>query len=154
MIDEVYRPRPIRCLEIWSSEGWRLKVYGISCRAGKPRAGLVKAAKSLAASLLPQPPAADGRYGVGFLGVHDGRDANLVFVDWWADENELHHHVFLSASDAPTRLWPAEPGELTACVWDLAVIGFERDAWVESVLRHSGVPNLDGYLAMQLSGEA
>jgi len=28
-------------------------------------------------------------YRVGFVGVHDGRDAAFVFVDFWGNENEL-----------------------------------------------------------------
>lgn len=95
----VYVPRPVRCIEVWAVEGWRIKVYGIAYRGDHPRAELINAAKSQATSSLPQPAYGDGRYGVGFLGVHDGRGANVVFVDWWADENELHHQLFLSPSD-------------------------------------------------------
>lgn len=133
-------------------EGWRIKVYGIAYRGDHPRAELINAAKSQATSSLPQPAYGDGRYGVGFLGVHDGRGANLVFVDWWADENELHHQLFLSPSDEPGLLRPAKPTELVACVWDLAVIGFERDAWVEASLRRS-TPAIDLYLATQMNAD-
>ena len=153
MIHDPYAPRAVRCLEVWATDGWRLKVYGIAYRGEAPRPELIEAAKLQAASSLPRPATGGGRYGVGFLGIHDGRGANLVFVDWWADENELHHKVFISPSSDPRRLRPTGPSELTACVWDLAVIGFERDAWVEAVLRRPSGTNLDRYLATQMCGQ-
>lgn len=43
----------------------------------------------------------EGCYGVGFLGVHDGRGADFVFIDWWAEENELHHHLYMASHNQP-----------------------------------------------------
>jgi hypothetical protein len=43
---------------------------------------------------LPQRAITPSRYGAGFLRIHVGCGANFVFVDWWAEEKELHHHVF------------------------------------------------------------
>ena len=93
-------------------------------------------------------------YEVGFLGIHDGRTSNFVFVDWWADENELHHHVFISPPDKPAELLDMTATGPTACVWDLRGIGFERDAWVSTVLRNAGGPDIDAYLAQRLNEDA
>jgi hypothetical protein len=38
-----------------------------------------------------------------------------------------------------------------ACVWDLRVLAFERQAWLETVLKSSGNVNLDAYLQRQLN---
>ena len=116
-----------------------------------PGANLISAAKRVAADRLPQPAGGQGRYGVGFVGVHEGRGANFVFVDWWADENELHHHVYISASDDAEGLEHATPSGLIACVWDLRVIGFERDCWVDMILANPKGPDLEGYLARRLN---
>lgn len=148
---EKHVARPIRFQEIWEADGWRLKVYGIAYRRPAPRRELVVVAKRLALVALPQPPEAGNRYGVGFLGAHDARGGCYVFIDWWADENELHHHPFLGPS--PEDLRPVRPDESIACVWDLAVIDFERRAWLETVLKNSGAPDLDAYLSAQLKGE-
>ena len=148
---EPYEPRPVRFVEEWRDAGWRLKVYGISYRRERPRAGLVETAKRLARARLPQPAADARRYGVGFVGVHDGRGANFVFIDWWADENELHHHVYSSASDELEDLRYTTPTGLSACVWDLRVQAFERDAWVAEVLRNPRGPDIEAYLARRLS---
>jgi hypothetical protein len=119
VIHEPYTPRAVRGLEVWATDGWRLKVYGIAYRGGTPRPELIEAAKLQAASSLPRPATSGSRYGVGY----------------------------------PRRLRPTGPSELTACVWDLAVIGFERDAWVKAVLRQPSGANLDRYLATQMCGQ-
>jgi hypothetical protein len=77
----------------------------------------------------------------------------IVFVDWWADEDELHHHTWLSSKEEPGRLRVTGPDDLTACAWDLAVIGHERAAWVRHVLARAQGPDLDAYLADRLHGE-
>lgn len=54
-------------------------------------------------------------YNVGLIGVNDGRGAIFAFVDCWADENELHHHVFVSPKEAVEKLeykMPAGHSEL------------------------------------------
>lgn len=147
---EPYAPRPIRFLETWGTGGWRLKVYGISYGRERPRAGLVETAKAIARACLP-PAHERGNYGVGYVGVHDGRGANFIFVDWWADENELHHHVFAAPSDEVEALPEITATGLSACVWDLRVQCFEREAWLETVLRNPAESSLDDYMRRRLN---
>ena len=152
-LQEPYQKRPVRCLEVWTCGDWRMKVYGISYQRPAPRPELIEAAKVLAQQRLPQPAMTPTRYGVGFIGVHDGRGGNFVFIDWWADENELHHHVYVSPAADPEALDYKTPGGLAACVWDLAVLAHERLAWVETVLANPAGPDLEAYLARQLDTE-
>lgn len=136
-----YVARPIAFLELWQPGHWMLKVYGIAYGRSAPRPELVDAAKRLALEVLPLEPL----YGAGFIGAHDARGGCYAFVDWWADENELHHKNFLGPS--PDELRAAGPDDSTACVWDLAVIDFERRAWQELVVKQAGAPDLGTYLA-------
>ncbi|HYO64360.1 MAG TPA: hypothetical protein VER08_12065 [Pyrinomonadaceae bacterium] len=154
MLTEPYRERPIRFLEEWRHEGWRMKVYGIAYGRERPRAELVETAKRLARVHLPRPADSGGRYGVGFVGAHDGRSANFVFIDWWADENELHHHVYAAQGDELESLRYVTPTGLSACVWDLRVQAHEREAWLEEVLRNPRGPDLEAYLARRLNEDA
>ena len=149
-----YAQRPIRFLELWRPAGWRIKVYGISYRRAAPRPALVEAAKATAAERLAAVGGSVRHYAVGFLGVHDGRTANFVFIDWWAEENELHHHVYVSPTDAPGRLDYVTPTGLAACVWDLRVMAFERQAWLETVLKRAPAPDFDAYLQQRLHEDA
>lgn len=139
-----YVARRIRFQELWQPGAWRLKVYGIAYRRPGPRPELVDAVKQLALQVLP----AERAYGVGFIGAHDARAGCYAFVDWWTDENELHHKNFLGPS--PEELKPAGPEDSVACVWDLALIDFERRAWHELVVKQADVPDLDAYLAQRL----
>jgi hypothetical protein len=75
-------------------------------------------------------------------------------VDRWANENELHHKVFISPSDQPENLVPSPPDGTVACVWDLQLIWFERNAWVEKVLGNTKGPDLTAYLGRRLEDQA
>ena len=149
-VAEPYAPRSVRCLDLLAFEGWRLKLYGIAHRRERPVQALVDAAVAAAQERLPRPAVTDDRYGVGFVGAHDGRGANFVFVDWWAAEDELHHHTWLSSKQGPGTLRATGPDDFTACAWDLAVIGHERAAWVRKFLPLPEGPDLDAYLDERL----
>lgn len=148
-----HEKRPIRYQGIWSHDGWKLKVYSASQDQPLAREELVDAIKKRAVETLPQPAVIDRRYGVGFLCAHDARGGCFAFVDWWADDNELHHHLFSGPKDDPHRIAPVGPDDLTACVWDLAIMAFERDAWLETVLANPDGPDLAAYLDRHLEGE-
>jgi hypothetical protein len=152
-LQEAYDVRPIRFLELWRELEWALKVYGIAYRRERPREELVEAAKEMARKRLTNSTNSDNHYRVGFLGVHDSRGANFVYLDYWADENELHHHVYVSPSEEPASLEYVTPTGLIACKWDLRVLSFESDAWVEAVLANPSGPDIDEYLARTLSDD-
>ncbi|RMH19548.1 MAG: isochorismatase [Gemmatimonadetes bacterium] len=150
---EPYRRRSVRWMGLWKPEAWRIKVYGIAYKGGRPGSTLVEAAKDVAAERLPVVATEQGRYGVGFLGIHEGRGENFVFVDWWADENELHHHVYASRAGDPAALRYITPTGIVACCWDLAVMAFERQAWIDTVLANPDGPDLDAYLERRFEGD-
>jgi hypothetical protein len=150
---EPYRARPVRFLDLAELDGWRIKVYGIAYEGERPRAAFVEAALDIARRSLPAPASTDDRYGVGFLGVHQGRGSNFVFLDWWAHENELHHHVWFSSQREPTDLREEQPQDPIACAWDIGVLAHERTAWVSHVLANPSGPDLDAYLSDQLTAE-
>ena len=149
-IPQEYSRRPIRCSGVLESDGWRLKVYGAAYERDRPRPELVEATRQLA-HRLPHPAEGDGRYGVGFLCAHDGCGGCYAFIDWWADGNELHHLIYSAPADRPGDLTPVPPGGLTACVWDLAIMAFERQAWLDAVLANPDGPDLERYLEIQLN---
>lgn len=148
-----YQQRPIRFLELWRVDDWRIKLYGIAYSRAQPRRELVTAAQRMASRQLRSLPAGLCHYHLGFLGVHDGHTSNFVFLDFWADENELHHHVYVSPTDVPGQLTCVTPTGLSACVWDLHLQAFEREAWVTHVLQRSASPDFDGYLAATLNAD-
>ncbi len=90
---EPYAPRPIRSLGQWAEARMRLQVHGIAYRLAEPRTEVIDAAHELVRRELPKLIAEKNHYGVGFVGVHDGRG-----------ENELQHHVYAAPKDHPTHL--------------------------------------------------
>jgi hypothetical protein len=153
-----YAPRAFRFIELLTIDPsaadttWRMKLYGIASQGELPRASLLSAARRIAGEQLVREKA--NNYGVGFIGVHDGRDAAFVFVDFWGNENELFHRVFLSRGSDPDKLTPAEPADSSVCVWDLHLQSFERAAWIKHVLRKAEAPDFEGYLAEHLREDA
>lgn len=142
-ITHEFKPRPARFLGIEEFGDWRMKLYGLTAEHKRLLPDLVAEAKKLVQKTLPK--TLTNEYGVGFVGIHCGRDSNFVFIDWWANENELHHHVFISTVEQPLDLRRAPEG-VSACVWDLQVIWFERNMWVEKVLNNPRGPDLEAYL--------
>jgi hypothetical protein len=149
---EAYEPRAFRFIELVTIGDWRMKLYGIAWRRESPRAQLLEAAKRIAAEELHN--AGPNNYKVGFIGAHDGRNACFVFVDYWGNENELFHRVFLSRSSDPDALAPAKSADSSVCVWDLRVQSFEREAWINHVLRKPIAPDFDAYLVERLNERA
>ncbi|MBB5014165.1 isochorismatase [Rehaibacterium terrae] len=130
-----YRPRPRRCLGLRDLGGWMLKHYEISVDGLWPDEAGFGTALALAEAALPQPPLAPGRLGVGFLILHRGRDCDYLVLAWWDRENELPLRVFVRPHGGGD--WRAARDGESFCVWDLEVIGFERDAYVATVLSAS-----------------
>jgi hypothetical protein len=81
-LSEPYTLRSVRFLDLLTFDGWRVKLYGIAYRAERPGQALVDAAVAAARERLPRPAVTDDRYGIGFVGAHQGRGGNFVFVDW------------------------------------------------------------------------
>ena len=147
-----YATRSFRFVELLTIDHWRMKLYGVAYRGELPRPELISAAKKIAREQLTRESA--NNYGVGFIGVHDGRGAAFVFVDFWGNENELFHRVFLSRDNDPEKLTPAKPSDSSVCVWDLHLQSFERAAWIKHVLGKPDVPDFDGYLAEHFHEDA
>jgi hypothetical protein len=148
---EPYATRSFRFVELLSARDWRMKLYGIAAERELPRPELLAAAKKVAAETLAKETA--NNYKVGFIGAHDGKNASFVFVDFWGNENELFHRVFLCRSSDLNELAAATPADSSVCVWDLHLQSFEREAWIKHVLRKAQAPDFEGYLAELLNDD-
>jgi hypothetical protein len=144
-----YEPRSFRFIELFSIHGWRMKLYGIAWHRELPRPELLAAAKRVAANVLANETA--NNYKVGFIGAHDGRNACFVFVDFWGNENELFHRVYLSRLNEPQSLTAAKSLDSSVCVWDLHLQNFEREAWIKHILHKPTVSDFDAYLTERLN---
>lgn len=137
-----FAQRPISSIGVTFHDDWALKrytiVYGeqpVDWRGFEP--GLALAVRS-----LPEPAVTAERLGVGFLIAHRGAGADYVVLGWWDRENELPLRVVVR-DQTPGAEWRPARGSESVCVWDLQVIGFERDAYVTTVLA-GGATGEDG----------
>jgi hypothetical protein len=149
-LEAPYRPRHVRFIRREDVEGWQLKLYGIAVNGQEPRPEFVEATRDLAAQVLPQPPAGEDRYGVGFSIAHDARSVGIALVYFWKSENELHQRIYVSPKDDPAAFTQVE-NQPAGCVWELEVVNFERLAWLEDVLSNPAGPDLDAYLERSFS---
>ncbi len=148
-----YVPREISPLGLIGVDAWRFKLYGIHAPGRlAPGWGWEPAVRDLARARLDEPGGHPERYGVGFVIVHHGREADFVLIDWWVGENMLENHVHVCIPGDPSVHERGNPTGLSACVWELRVMAFEREAWIETVLANPEGPDLDAYLERRLEG--
>jgi hypothetical protein len=84
--------------------------------------------------------------GAGFVIAHKGDGIDYIVLAWWDRQNELPLRVFVREHG---ESWRVARGSESVCVWDLQVIGFERDAYVQHMMRAQ--PDLDAYMSAHLS---
>lgn len=153
-LNSTYKTRPVRFLNLAEHAGWRIKVYGIRFTEDgseeRPDPTIIKLAQRAMLEQLPQPAVADSRYGVGFLIIHQGQHRNWLLLDWWYDQEILKQLLFSSPLDAPDQVTRAE-SDLLACTWELAVHGFESQAWIDTVLNNPAGPDIEAYLQQRLN---
>ena len=151
-LEAPYRARHVRFVRREEVEGWQLKLYGIAVNGQEPRPDFVEATRALAGSVLPQPPVADARYGIAFATAHDARSVGIALVYWWQSENELHQRIYVSPKDEPAAFTRVDD-QPAGCVWELAIVDFERRAWIEDVLSNPDGPDLERYLGRRLDAD-
>jgi hypothetical protein len=148
----VHRPRPIRFAGLHQLDDWLVKLYGIALPGKQPGEALMDAALRTAERVLPRPARGAGRYGVGFVVVHEAADFGFVLIDWWYGENEIHQQLFSSELSHPTALAP-HFNEAIGCVWELCVTDFERRAWIQDVLANPSGPDIGLYLTRRFNAD-
>lgn len=147
-----YEDRPISFEGIVDHARWRLKRYRIALDAAGLEGSGFDPGTTLALAALPSATAKAGRPGVGVLIEHRGRGADYVVLGWWDNENELPLRVFVRREEEVS--WRPARGDESVCVWDLEVLWFERNAWVQTVLAPDagGDPQaVDRYLERRFS---
>lgn len=129
--------------------GRRYKRYYVTSETAVITAEVEKAAFGLLPELVP---VADGTPPAGFVVLHRGGDgAAYMCVYTWVWDNVLHMRSAAAAQralgcpdDDPTHFLPLDQRWI-GCVWELAPIDHERNAWVRHMLMPD-VGDLNGYL--------
>ena len=151
---ETYKKRAIKFLEQTDFDGWRIKIYSITADSQNLPTYLITEGKNVVLTHLPQPAVTEQRYGVGFLIIHQGTMANWFLLNWWGNEDIIHHQVFSSPTNEPSKISPVADKSIMACVYELEVYSFEREAWIDTVLSNAKGPDFEKYLRERLNTDA
>lgn len=146
----VYRPRAVRSCG-WDEiePGWLVKRYSVSALREHPAAEVHEFARRAVSASLPEPHP-DGP-SCAFSVVHEDEDGCYVVVGWWSRNRLIMHSRTWLSDWAELDPQPA-PAAATACVWELAAMAHERDAWVRHVVVREQ-PDVAGYLADTMAGD-
>lgn len=143
----VYAERDTEFLGLTTTHGWTLKNYAIRYRNAPLDCAKLERAALIAGECLPTPACAENRIGVGFTIAHQGATGDYFVTAWWDNENELALRVFVSKGG---EAWRPAQGSESVCVWDLAVIWAERQAYVTTVLSGAWERGRANYLAARM----
>lgn len=142
-----YAPRRLHADPVVSVNGWQMKPYRILAPG-------VAAVAPPITDLIAQavPPSHDpGFHGVGFAMIHVGRDGSYFLAGRWYGGHNLASEAFRIVKEGGG--WGLERLSLLACVWELAVHAFEREAWMRAVMMSGrGLDGVPDYLASRQEG--
>jgi hypothetical protein len=121
---------------------WSLKWYEIQYDTSRPvddliHPAIVRAAEDVVAGFIGPMNEEGSHYGVGYVIVHEGKLENWILVNWWT--------AGIIGCELMARSRKTEPGSFEiytgvgmACVFELEIVAFERDAWIRHALKGGG----------------
>lgn len=149
-----YKTRAVRLIEIYSLNGWRIKVYSISAKNEFAHKDIIITAKiNLAEWLKNDTNYEYENYKITTLIVHEGIDGCYVILNWWLGENMSQQHIYISSNRQPYKFELRSDKGLSVCVWEMAVLWHERNAWIKHVLQKATAPDFESYLNDQFNDD-
>jgi len=133
--------------------GARLKWYGLRPVGTEVPEALERAARDLLAAEAAAGVLGLG-YGLGFVVLHASDPLAYLIVGAWRDNQELWEALYVRDPRRGEGFRRAKPGEdaPTLCVWELAPVWHEREAWVRFLRSERDEAAKRAWLADRLSG--
>lgn len=148
-----YQTRPVHFLQVLDCAGWKIKLYHITAYSENSNNQWVSLATSHLDKWLQQRwDFGLASYYVATLVVHQGREGCFAILSWWTDENMLQLQAYKAGYEGDPEFRLISDKGLVSCVWELAVLWHERNAWVQHILQKSIAPDFDAYLNDHFSG--
>lgn len=143
----IYKPRPVRFLEVYDCQGWQIKIYSISSINNLVQEKKVVAAKQQIPTWLKAANLYElDTYKIATLILHEGKEGCFAIINWWIDATMIQHFVYLATNEKPNEFALYSHNGIITCVWELAVLWHERNAWMKHILLQSTQPNVEAYL--------
>ena len=147
-----FEKRPVRFLKLIRHDEWMIKVYSISAFRELVDDTYVEAAIARLGEWL-QSATYTGlqTYRIATLILHECKEGCFVIINWWIDDNMLQHFVYLTSPGDQIDFKRYSDNGIVTCVWELAVLWHERNAWIQHVLKQSENPDFGKYFEQQLN---
>lgn len=153
-IQQKYKTRAVRFLEVYPLGDWRIKVYTITIKDAFVDLKTIKLVKSKLPEWLQQKENYGlETYGIATLIIHKGKEGCFAIINWWIDENMLQNHVYLASNETPDDFAVYSDKGIMTCVWEMAVLWYERNLWVKYVLKKHKQPDVESYLNKHLNAD-
>lgn len=147
-----YQKRSIRFLEVYHVSNWSIKVYSISSKNDYVSKKYFYNAKKNIENWLEKATQTNFKtYNIATLILHECSLGCFAIINWWIDENMLQHYVYLNKNEQSEKFELFSVNGIVTCVWESAVIWFERNAWVKHILMKNENPDFESYLQEQLN---
>lgn len=147
-----YHYRPIQFLELFIEKDITFKYYSISNRNSIAIDSNIKIVKQKAWDWYnAMHNQGFDTYSIAILIVHEVKEGVMGIISRWIDENMLQTYVYLF--DEKTKEFELfSQNGITTCIWELQVLWFERNAWVEYVLlKGMQKDNIKEYLSQKFT---
>lgn len=137
---EVYHPRAVSDLGRWEIGDLNLKIYGLIADSHEIDGAMIALAGSFVQTeVLPRVADEGDSNGLGFVIVHPGTLGVSISVYWWIQGSVLCQRIH-------RKQYSAEPMDTTkrpviACVWELALINAEQEAWRKTMMTSEPSPS-------------
>lgn len=137
---KVYRPRPVSDLGEWLIGGLALKVYGLVADGKAVDDALLALAQSFVQQdVLPRVADEGQDDGLGFVILHPGGMGVSISAHWWIQGSVLCQHIYRKPYSA-TEPMDTTKRPVIACVWELALINAEQEAWRKTMMKSEPSP--------------
>ncbi|ADV12847.1 hypothetical protein EOA22_02715 [Mesorhizobium sp. M7A.F.Ca.US.014.04.1.1] len=149
---EIYHPRGVSNLGQWDIGGLKLKVYGLVADNRKIDEPMATLAQSFVRQeVLPRVADEGDENGMGFVIIHPGELGVSILAHWWIQGSVLCQHIYRKLYSA-TEPMDTVKRPVIACVWELALMNAEQEAWRKTMMK--GEPNPLGYMGAWADFEA
>lgn len=138
---EIYRPRYVSNLGQWNIGGLEFKIYGLVADHKEIDEVVLNTARSFVqGEVLPRVADQGDDNGMGFLIIHPGELGVSILAHWWIQGSVLCQQNYRKLYAAPEPMDTAKR-PVVACVWELALINAEQEAWRKTMMTDEPSPS-------------
>lgn len=137
---DVYQPRHVEHLGRWKTAGPLFKIYGLLADGrtiDEPMTALAR--QVVDQQVLPRVKMQGQSNDLGFVIIHPGTLGLTVSSHWWCQGSVLGQYNYRTLYGAAA---PPDAGtaHTVGCVWELALIHAEQEAWRRTMMTQAPSP--------------